>query len=148
MIDDSIEYRNIIMRCDRIEKTAYRNLSSDMEIEFFKEGMEAVWADVQKRAGEFKDVLDTDIMNYFIKRFGVSKSEADLQEEMLKGLEEMEIGKTFIVSALHQDKWASFSRSTKMQLAKYLVSYVDKHSDKFIVAEKVKGTINKYKKVM
>ena len=33
---------------------------------------------------------------------------ADLQEEMLKGLEEMEIGKTFIVSALHQDKWASF----------------------------------------
>lgn len=73
---------------------------------------------------------------------------ADLQEEMLKGLEEMEIGKTFIVSALHQDKWASFSRSTKMQLAKYLASYVDKHSDKFIVAEKVKGTINKYKKVM
>ena len=43
---------------------------------------------------------------------------------------------------------ASFSRSTKMQLAKYLASYVDKHSDKFIVAEKVKGTINKYKKVM
>ena len=36
MIDDSIEYRNIIMRCDRIEKTAYRNLSSDMEIEFFQ----------------------------------------------------------------------------------------------------------------
>lgn len=35
-----------------------------------------------------------------------------------------------------------------MQLAKYLASYVDKHSDKFIVAEKVKGTINKYKKVM
>ena len=66
---------------------------------------------------------------------------ADLQEEM-------EIGKTFIVSALHQDKWASFSRSTKMQLAKYLASYVDKHSDKFIVAEKVKGNINKYKKVM
>lgn len=49
MIDDSIEYRNIIMRCDRIEKTAYRNLSSDMEIEFFKEGMEAVWADVRKK---------------------------------------------------------------------------------------------------
>ena len=73
---------------------------------------------------------------------------ADLQEEMLKGLEEMEIGKTFIVSALHQDKWASFSRSTKMRLAKYLASYVDKHSDKFIVAEKVKGNINKYKKVM
>ena len=53
MIDDSIEYRSIIMRCDQIEKTAYRNLSSDMEIEFFKEGMETVWADVQKRAGEY-----------------------------------------------------------------------------------------------
>ena len=63
------------MRCDRIEKTAYRNLSSDMEIEFFKEGMEVVWADVQKRAGEFKDVSDADIMKYFMERFGVSKSE-------------------------------------------------------------------------
>ena len=75
MIDDSIEYRNIIMRCDQIEKTAYRNLPSDMEIEFFKEGMEAVWADVQKRAGEYKDVSDADIMKYFMERFGVSKSE-------------------------------------------------------------------------
>lgn len=73
---------------------------------------------------------------------------ADLQGEMLKVLEEMEIGKTFIVSALLPDKWASFSRSTKMQLAKYLASYVDRHSEKFIVADKVNGTINKYKKVM
>lgn len=40
-------------------------------------------------------------------------------------------------------KWASFSRSTKMQLAKYLASYVDKHSDKFIDAEKVKNIGNR-----
>ncbi len=72
----------------------------------------------------------------------------DLQEELVKVLEEMEIDKTFIVSALFPDKWASFSRSTKMQLAKYLASYVNKHPEKFIVAEKVNGTINKYKKVM
>jgi len=43
-----------------------------MEIEFFKEGMVAVLVDVQKRAGEFKDVADADIMKYFMERFGVS----------------------------------------------------------------------------
>lgn len=73
---------------------------------------------------------------------------ADLQEEMLNALEDMENGKTFIVSTLLPDKWTSLSRSTKMQLAKYLASYVYKHSERFIVADKVRGTINKYKKVM
>ena len=34
-----------------------------------------------------------------------------------------------------------------MQLAKFLASYVAKHSKEFIIAEKVNGTINKYQKV-
>ena len=66
---------------------------------------------------------------------------------MLRALEKIEVGHTFIVSALLPDKWPSFSRSTKMQLAKFLASYVEKHSEKFIIAEKVNGTINKYQKV-
>lgn len=49
MIDDSIEYKNIIMRCDGIEESAYVNLSSDVEIEFYQKGMEVVWAAVQKK---------------------------------------------------------------------------------------------------
>lgn len=72
---------------------------------------------------------------------------ADLQEEMLEALKEINLGITFVVSALLPDKWPSFSRSTKMQLAKFLASYVDKHSKEFIIAEKVNGTINKYQKV-
>ncbi len=75
MIDETIEYRNIIMRCDKIDEMAYRDLSSDMEIEFYSEGMESVWAEVQKKAGEFKGVSDADIIKYFSERFGVSKSE-------------------------------------------------------------------------
>lgn len=71
----------------------------------------------------------------------------ELQDEMLRALEKIEVGHTFIVSALLPDKWTSFSRSTKMQLAKFLASYVEKHSEKFIIAEKVNGTINKYQKV-
>lgn len=71
----------------------------------------------------------------------------ELQDEMLRALEKIEVGHTFIVSALLPDKWPSFSRSTKMQLAKFLASYVEKHSEKFIIAEKVNGTINKYQKV-
>ncbi len=72
---------------------------------------------------------------------------ADLQEELLEMLEDIEVGKTFVASALFPNKWASFSRSTKMQLAKYLAAYVDRNSDRFIVAEKINGTINKYKKM-
>ena len=58
MIDDSIEYRNIIMRCDRIEKTAYRNLSSDMEIEFFKEKISAFRQAQQHRQKTEKDAAE------------------------------------------------------------------------------------------
>ena len=42
MIDSSIEYKSIILRCDRIDKSAYLELDSDVEIEFYKKGKETV----------------------------------------------------------------------------------------------------------
>lgn len=53
MIDRSIEYRNVIMRCDHINKSAYRELDGAFCIERYKPRMEAVWCEVQKQAGEF-----------------------------------------------------------------------------------------------
>lgn len=69
MTDSSIEYKSIIMRCDRIDKSAYLALDSDVEIDFYKKGMETVWAKIQKAAGEFEKVTEKDVITYFIERF-------------------------------------------------------------------------------
>lgn len=71
----------------------------------------------------------------------------ELQDQMLEELKKREGGSTFIVSALFPNEWAGFSRSTKMQLAKFLSKHVKKHPEKYIVVEKVNGTTNKYKKI-
>lgn len=61
MIDKTIEYRNVIMRCDRIEKSAYVGLYDNYCIEKYSDGMESVWTDIQKSAGEFADDTDEDV---------------------------------------------------------------------------------------
>lgn len=53
MIDSQVEYRSIIMRCDRIDKSAYLEPASNVEFVCYQKGMKAVWADIQKNAGEF-----------------------------------------------------------------------------------------------
>lgn len=75
MIDNSIEYKSIIMRCDQIEKSAFLELSSEVEIEFYQNGMEDVWVQVQKCAGEFEKESDEQVKAYFMERYGCKSSE-------------------------------------------------------------------------
>lgn len=84
MIDCNIAYKSIIMRCDRIDKSAYAEPDSDVEIEFFQQGMESVWAEVQKGAGEFADCTETEVVSYFTKRFGESQQELERRCILLK----------------------------------------------------------------
>ena len=84
MIDSSIEYKSIILRCDRIDKSAYLELDSDVEIEFYKKGMETVWTGVQKGAGEFQRVIDLDVTAYFIERYGREQDELEKRCIFLK----------------------------------------------------------------
>lgn len=70
----------------------------------------------------------------------------NLQNEMIKKLNEMEQDTTFIVSALLPEKWASLSRSEKMQLAKFLSLYVKKHAKEYEKYSVVSGKTTKYKK--
>lgn len=74
MIDASIEYKSIIMRCDRIDKSAYLELPSGIEAVFYKEGMEMVWAKVQKAAGEFAED-SVSAAAYFMERYGARRRE-------------------------------------------------------------------------
>ncbi len=48
MVDEAIAYKSIIMRCDKINKKAYRTLSSDVEMESYQKSMEVAWAQIQK----------------------------------------------------------------------------------------------------
>lgn len=68
-----------------------------------------------------------------------------MKKEMLINLKNQSSSSPFIVSALLSDKWPSLSRSEKMQLAKFLASYVKHHSDKYSICSKV-GTTTQYQK--
>lgn len=70
-----MEYKSIIMRCDQIDKTAYAEPDSEVQIELYKQGMETVWAEVQKAAGEFADSSDSEVISYFLERFGKLQQE-------------------------------------------------------------------------
>lgn len=84
MIDNTIAYKSIIMRCDRIDKSAYAKPDSGVEIVFFKPGMELDWAEVQKGAGEFADCTEAEVISYFTKRFGVLRKELEQRCIFLK----------------------------------------------------------------
>ena len=84
MIDSSIEYKSIILRCDQIDESAYLELDSDVEIEFYKKGMETVWTGVQKGAGEFERIIDSDVTTYFIERYGCEQDELEKRCIFLK----------------------------------------------------------------
>lgn len=75
MIDYSIEYKSIVMRCDHINENAYIELDSNVVVEFYKEGMESVWAEVQKNAGEFQDKSNSEVQAFFLERYGKDRSE-------------------------------------------------------------------------
>lgn len=74
-MEGSIEYKSIIMRCDRIDESAYQEPDSSVEVVFYESGMEAVWAEVQKNAGEFVGKPDSQVQEFFMERYGQDESE-------------------------------------------------------------------------
>ena len=86
MIDNAIPYKSIIMRCDRMEKSAFRELASEVAIEFYKTGMEAVWVQVQKSAGEFAEESDEQVKAYFIQKYGCKPAELEKRCIFLKDI--------------------------------------------------------------
>ena len=73
MIDKSIEYKSIIMRCECVNGSAFCNLSEDIEIQYYKQGMEKIWIDIQKSVGAFENYSDVEIRDYFNDKF-ISKT--------------------------------------------------------------------------
>lgn len=86
MIDNSIPYKSIIMRCNRMEKSAFRELASEVEIEFYKTGMEVVWVQVQKSAGEFAEESDEQVKVFFMQKYGCKPAELEKRCIFLKDI--------------------------------------------------------------
>ena len=84
MIDQAIEYKSIIMRCDQINKRAYLELDKNVQVEFYQKGMESVWAHIQKSAGEFSHSTDSEVVAYFMNHYGKSQEELEKRCMFLK----------------------------------------------------------------
>ena len=78
MVKESIEYKSIIMRCDRIEKDAFVDVSDKYFIVKYHSGMESVWVEIQKSAGQFSDYEDVAIAEYFDKTFFPHKQDESI----------------------------------------------------------------------
>lgn len=75
LLEKSIPYKSIIMRCDSINKNAFLEESECFSVVKYHEGMQSVWIDIQKASGQFDDYSDRDIADYFEKTFLYDNSE-------------------------------------------------------------------------
>ena len=88
MLEKSIPYKTIIMRCDSINGKAFSEVSEFFTIGKYHDGMKNVWADIQKMSGQFDGVSDDDIVTYFEKTFLTDNSEIEERCSFLKDLVE------------------------------------------------------------
>lgn len=58
MSERNIAYKSIIMRCDCIKESACLEVSDKFAIVKYRPGMEAVWVEIQKAAGQFGGYSD------------------------------------------------------------------------------------------
>jgi hypothetical protein len=83
----------------------------------------------------------------YADRRGNTSSTSNLISEMLKNLQEVKVGGTFIVSALlPPDTWSSLTRNVKMTLAKQLAIKVRNDSN-FETYKVAKGKTTIYKRI-
>lgn len=69
LLEKSIPYKSIIMRCDSINRNAFSEAEECFSIVKYKPGMKSVWIEIQKAAGQFEGYSDADIADYFEKLF-------------------------------------------------------------------------------
>ena len=61
LLEKSIPYKSIIMRCDSINRNAFSEAEECFSIVKYKPGMKSVWIEIQKAAGQFEGYSDADI---------------------------------------------------------------------------------------
>lgn len=77
LLEKSIPYRSIIMRCDSIDRNAFSEVEEYFSIVKYRPEMKSVWIEIQKAAGQFDGYSNADIADYFEKTFLYDSSEID-----------------------------------------------------------------------
>ena len=132
LLEKSIPYKSIIMRCDSINRNAFSEAEECFSIVKYKPGMKSVWIEIQKAAGQFEGYSDADIADYFEKTFLYDSSEIDERCFFLKdNVEEACIGTCCankgkrIVPVLH---WLAVVPTHRNRgCARMLITYVLKY---------------------
>lgn len=78
---EEIAYKSIIMRCDKVQENAFREVPHGYVIEHYRSGMESVWAEIQQAAGEFQHETQEGTIEYFYRAFG--RNENLLKQRMV-----------------------------------------------------------------
>lgn len=93
LLEKSIPYKSIIMRCDTINKNAFSEVEERFSIVKYQSEMKSVWIEIQKIAGQFEGYSDADIADYFEKTFLYDSNEIGERCFFLKdNIEEVYIG--------------------------------------------------------
>ena len=93
LLEKSIPYKSIIMRCESINRNAFSEAEECFSIVKYRPEMKSVWIEIQKAAGQFEGYSDADIADYFEKTFLFESSEISERCFFLKdNIEEAYIG--------------------------------------------------------
>lgn len=82
----------------------------------------------------------------YADRKGISTPSNGLLSQLFNNMQKIEVGETFIVSALLPDVWPTLTRSVKMTLAKQLAMQVKKSPD-FEPYQITKGKTTIYRRI-
>lgn len=75
MVDETIPYKSIIMRCGHVDHSAFRPLPEQLRIKCYEPADLEQWIDIQASAGAFAGETREQIGAYFSKKFGAYEEE-------------------------------------------------------------------------
>ena len=82
----------------------------------------------------------------YADRRGNTTVTSSLLSELLSNMQKIDVGETFIVSALLPEKWPTLTRNVKMTLAKQLAINV-RNTPNFVAHKIVKGKPTVYRRI-
>ena len=75
MLDKSIPYKNIFMKCTQIKENAMMLLPDNYSFKLYEDGDEKYWAAIELAVGEFEHMTQEQVEEYFRKEYFTKKEE-------------------------------------------------------------------------
>jgi GNAT superfamily N-acetyltransferase len=88
MLDKTIPYKNLLMKCTKINENAMSSLPVGYTFKWYEDGDESLWADIELSIGEFDHMLKKQVEDFF--RDGYFGNKEKLMERCLLVLDDNE----------------------------------------------------------